>query len=48
MDPALRGVDEDEGSPLQNGVNRFAGFDTGSPYSTSKPGKSRDQRKPSG
>jgi hypothetical protein len=21
MDPAIRGVDEDEGSPLQNGVN---------------------------
>lgn len=35
MDQYLLLVDEDEGSPLQNGVNRH------------EPGKSRDQRMPS-
>ncbi len=42
-------VDEDEGSPLQNGANFIGGFDTPlCGYSTANKGKSNDQRKPSG
>jgi hypothetical protein len=44
-------VDEDEGSPLRNGVNLRVSFDTRHlqcRYSTSAKGKSNDQRKPSG
>jgi len=29
MDPALRGVDEDEGSPLRNGATHDVDLDTG-------------------
>ena len=57
MDPALRGVDEDEGSPLRNGATHDVDLDTALaygasvralPYSISAMEKSKDQRKPSG
>ena len=39
-------VDEDEGSPLQNGVNQVGG--RAKPIRDANLGKSKDQRKPSG
>lgn len=46
MDPAYRGVDEDEGSPLRNGVNDLFLLLLGEGRGKVK--KSNDQRKPSG